>query len=186
MTSSGPPLADAHGPQGAVAGVAVRGEDHAAAAGHGFPDVLVDDGLVGRHEDAAVFAGGGEAEQVVILVDRSADGAEAVVAVGEGVGDGKRLEPAGPGRQDDPDVGDVVGRHRVKPDLQVLRVSREVVGGEYPVGHGGGPGRFPVDPFPGDRFQTCLPEPPVDLLRVPAVGILLDHAAPEYKTALAG
>ena len=60
--------------------------------------VLVDDGLVGGDVDAAVLLGGGQAEDVVVLVDGAAHGAEAVVTVGQHIGHGELLQAAGPGR----------------------------------------------------------------------------------------
>ena len=52
-------LAHAHRAERAVARVAVRAEDHAAAARHHLARVLVDDRLIRRYIDAAVFPGGG-------------------------------------------------------------------------------------------------------------------------------
>ena len=52
-------LADGHGAEGAVAGVGVGAEDHAAAAGHGLAVVGVDVCHIGGHIDAAVLVGGG-------------------------------------------------------------------------------------------------------------------------------
>ena len=76
----------------------------------------MDDALVGGHVDAAVFFGGGQAEHVVVLIDGAAHGAQAVVAVGQGVGHGETLEPGGPGLLDNAHVGDVVGDKGVKAD----------------------------------------------------------------------
>ena len=90
--------------------MAVRTEDHLAAAGHHLAGVLMDDRQMRRHEDAAVLAGRGQAEKVVVLVDGAAHGAEAVMAVGQGVGHGEALEAAGPRRLDDAHIGDVMGR----------------------------------------------------------------------------
>jgi len=50
-----PALAHAHRAQRAVAGVAVRAQDHAAGFGHRLAGVLVDDGEVRRDVDAAVL-----------------------------------------------------------------------------------------------------------------------------------
>ena len=101
-------LADAHRAERAVARVAVGAEDHPAAAGHHLARVLVDDGLIGRDVDAAVFLRGGEAEDMVVLVDRAADGAEAVMTVRHHVGHRERRQAAGPRRLDDADVSDIM------------------------------------------------------------------------------
>ena len=86
----------------------IRAQDHRAAGRHLLTRVGMDDALVGGHIDAAVFLGRGQAEDMIVLVDRAADGAEAVMAVGQRVGDGKFPHAAGPGLLDDADIGDVV------------------------------------------------------------------------------
>ena len=48
-------FADAHGADGAVAGMAVGTEQHFAAAGHHLARVLVNDCLICRYVIAAVF-----------------------------------------------------------------------------------------------------------------------------------
>ena len=107
-----------HGAQRAIAGVAVGTENHLAAAGKHFAGILMDDGHVRRYEDAAVFLRGGEAEKVVVFVDGAAHGAEAVMAVGEGVGHGKAFKTAGPGRLDDAHIGDVMGGQSIEAQAQ--------------------------------------------------------------------
>ncbi|MPM71505.1 hypothetical protein SDC9_118470 [bioreactor metagenome] len=102
-------LAHRHGPQSAVARMAVRPKDHPAAAGHFFPVVAVDHGHVGGHIGAAVLFGGGQREGVVILVDRPAHRAQAVVAVGQHIGHGEGLKAAGPRRLNDAHIGNIMG-----------------------------------------------------------------------------
>ena len=101
-------LAHAHRAQRAVARMAVGAQDHAPAAGHHLSCVLVDDRLIGRHIDAAVFLRRGQAEHVVVLIDRAAHSAEAVVAVGHHIRHWKARKTAGLGRLDNADIGDVV------------------------------------------------------------------------------
>ena len=128
-------LADRHGAQCTVAGVGVGAEDHLAAAGHGLTVVAVDVCHVGRNVDAAVFMSGGQGEFVVILVDGAADSAEAVVAVGQDVGQRELLHAGSAGRLDDADIGDVVAGHRVELQLQLVRITALVVGLQDTVGH---------------------------------------------------
>ena len=129
-------LADGHGAQRTVAGVGVRAEDHPPAAGHHFPVVAVDDGHIRRDIDAAVLVRGGEGKLVVVLVDGAAHGAEAVVTVGQSVGDRECLHTGGPGLLDDAHIGDVVGDQRIKADLQLIGGAGGVVGLKDAVGHG--------------------------------------------------
>ena len=100
--------------------MAVRAQDHSAAAGHHLPHILVDDGDVGGNVDAAVLFGCGQSEHVVVFVDGAAHGAQGIVAVGEDVGKGEGLESGGPGGLDDAYIGDVVGGHGVKADGQTI------------------------------------------------------------------
>ena len=129
-------LAHGHGAQGAVAGVGVGAQDHGAALGHLLPGIGVDDALVGGNIDAAVLLGGGQAEHVVVLVDGAAHGAQAVVTVGQGVGNGELLHAGGPGLLDDAHIGDVVGHHGVKADAQLHGVRGHVVSLQDLPGHG--------------------------------------------------
>ncbi len=120
-------LADGHGAQRAVAGVGVGAQDHLAAARELLPHILMDDGQVRRHEDAAILFGRRQAEPVVVLVDGAAHRAQAVVAVGQDVGQGELFQPRRPRRLDDAHEGDVVAGHRVKLDLEVVLVAAGVV-----------------------------------------------------------
>ena len=73
---------------------------------------------------------------MVILIDGAAYGAEAVVAVGQGVGNGKFLHAGGSGLLDDAHIGDVVGQHGIKFNFQIFRVVAGVVGLQNVPGHG--------------------------------------------------
>ena len=96
----------------------------------------MDDALIGGDVDAAVFARGGKTEDVVVLVDGAADGAETVMTVGESVGKGEFRKAAGTGGLDDADVSDVMADERVEGDAQVIHIVRAVMGGKRAVGHG--------------------------------------------------
>ena len=133
-------LAHGHRAERAVARVGVGAEDHAAAAGQLLAGVGVDDALVGGDIDAAVFLCGGQAEHVVVLVDRAAHGAQAVVTVRQRVGNRKLLHPGRARLLDDADIGDVVGHHRIEADLQMLRVAGCIVRLQDVPGHGLLPG----------------------------------------------
>ena len=120
----------------AVTGVRVGTQNHLAAAGQTLTGVLVDNGLVGGNINAAVFLCGRQAEGMVILVDGAADGAQGVVAVGHGIGDGEFLQTGGLGSLDDTHEGDIVGDQSVKLDLHLLGVFALVMGAQNGVGDG--------------------------------------------------
>ena len=79
------------------------------------------------NEDAAVLLRGRKAEDVVVLVDGTAHGAQRVVAVGEHVGQGEFRHARCARGLDDADKRDVVAGHRVEADLQRTRIARGVV-----------------------------------------------------------
>ena len=121
-------LADGHRTQRAVAGVGVGTEDHPAAAGHRLAHILMYDGDVRGHIDAAVLLRRRKAEHVVILVDGAADRAQGIVTVGQHIGERELLHPGCSRRLDDADKGNIVGRHGVEPDPQVVHVIGSIVG----------------------------------------------------------
>ena len=132
----GTALAHAHGAQRAVAGVRVGAQQHLAAARHALAHVLVDDGLMGGHIDAAVLLRRGQAKKVVVLVDGAAHRAQGVMAVGQHIGQRELLHTRGARGLDDADIGDVVGRHAVELDLELFVLTGGVVRREYGMRHG--------------------------------------------------
>ncbi len=137
--------------------MAVRTQDHAAASGHHFAHVLVNDGAMGGHEDAAVFLAGRKAENMVILVDCAAKGAKAVVAVGQHIWQGKAGQAGRPCALDDADVGDVVGGQHVKSNPDLIP-ARPGMGGKDAPGKGVVAGGLHVY-VPGcgfPRVQDCV------------------------------
>ena len=129
-------LAHAHGTDGTVTGVAVGAENHFAAAAHHFPGILVNDRLIGRNVNAAVFLCGGQTENMVIFIDGAAHGAKAVVTVGHHIGNGKFLQSGGFGGLDNAHIGNIVGNQAVKLDLHCRRVFSGIVGAKNFVSHG--------------------------------------------------
>ena len=77
---------------------------------------------------------------MVILVDGAAHGAEGVVTVGHGIGDGEFLQPGSLGRLDDADKGDVVGNERVELDAHLLGIVAHIVSAQDGIGDGLFPG----------------------------------------------
>ena len=71
---------------------------------------------------------------MVILVDGPAHGAQGIVAVGHGVGNGELFQAAGFCSLDDTHKRDVVGDKRVEPDSQFPGIRSLVVGAENGIG----------------------------------------------------
>ena len=101
-------FSDRHSAVTAITGVGIGPQDHFPAACQFFPGKLVDDRLVGRYIDTAVSAGSGKSEGVVVFVNGAAYSAQAVMTVGQGVGDRKLRHAAGTGGLDDTDISDIV------------------------------------------------------------------------------
>ena len=130
-------FADAHITERTVARVAVGTQNHIAALHHCFTHILVDNGLVSRHIDAAVLLRSRKTEHVVVFVDGTANGAQRVVAVGHGIGQGEFLETTGAGGLNDAHVGDVVRCHCVETNAHLLTLRAvHVVCAENAVGDG--------------------------------------------------
>ena len=113
--------------QRAIARVAVRAQNHAPAAGHHLAVVAVNDRHVRGHIDAAVLVRRRQRKHVVILIDRAAHRAQAVVAVGEHIRHRERLHARRARRLDDAHVRDVVAGQAVKAHAQVLHIPAFVV-----------------------------------------------------------
>ena len=103
--------------------------------GHFLAGILVDDRLIGRYVNAAVFFGSRQTEDVIVLVDCAADGAEAVVAVCHGVGKRELGHAAGAGRLDNAHVGNIVRNHRVKAKTHLGRISGHIVLAQNLIGY---------------------------------------------------
>ncbi len=110
-------LTDCHGAVCAITGVGIGADNHLAASGIPLPHIGVDHGLVGGNKLAAVFLGGRQTEHMVVLVDGAAHCAQAVMTVGEHIGQRKLLEATGTGRLDNSHIGDVVGGHGIELHL---------------------------------------------------------------------
>ena len=87
----------------------------------------MNDGLVCGHKLAAVFFGGGQAKYMVVLVDGAAHSAQAVVTVGEDIGQGESAHTGGAGRLNNAHICNVVRRHGVKGNFKSIAVSAGVV-----------------------------------------------------------
>ena len=104
------------------------------------------------HKDAAVLARGRKTKEVVVLVNGAAHGAQAVVAVGQRVGNGKFLEAAGAGRLHNANIGNVVRGHGVKADAQYVLVLAGIVRGKNTRGEAVFAGGFKVHAFGAGFF----------------------------------
>ena len=76
-------LAHRHRAERTVACMGIRAENHLSAACEHLPRELMNDCLMWRYIDTAVLFRAGQAKHVVILIDRSADRTQRVVAVGQ-------------------------------------------------------------------------------------------------------
>ena len=82
---------------------------------------------------------------MIVLVDRAADSAETVVAAGKYIGKREFVQTGGPGCLDDAHIGQIVAGDGIKLDLQILRISADVVRLQDPVRDGAFFCVFPAD-----------------------------------------
>ncbi len=130
-----PAFPDRHRAERTVSGMGIRAENHFTAACKHLPGKLMNDRLMRRHINPAVMLRAGKPEYMIVLVDRSADCAEAVVAVRKHVRHREFLQAAGTRRLNNADKGDVMGGQPVKPQLEFFHAARGVVRFQNAVGH---------------------------------------------------
>ncbi len=111
-------LADRERAERAVARVGIGTEDHFSAARRAFAHILVNDGKMRGNIISAVFFRGGKPEEVVVLIDRSAHGAERIMAVGERIRNGEFFKSACLRRLDNTDVSNIVRSQFVELQFQ--------------------------------------------------------------------
>ena len=116
--------------------MAVRSQNHLSAARQHFSGKLMDHRLMRGDIDSAVALRAGQAEHVIVLVDRAAHSARTVVAVGQHIGNRKFLQSAGPCRLNDPHKCNVMGSQLVKLNFQLFHISGRVVSRKNPISHG--------------------------------------------------
>ena len=73
---------------------------------------------------------------MVVLVDGGSYGGQAVVAVGQDVGDGEMVQAAGNGRLDDPHIGDVMAGESIELQMEVFHPAALLVGFHHLIGQG--------------------------------------------------
>ena len=105
----------------------IRPENHASALGKHFTRKLMDDRLMRRNIDPAIFLRGGQSEHVVIFIDRSADRAQRIVAVGQHIRNREPGQARRARRLDNPHIRNVMAGHFVKMNLQLFLIPGSVV-----------------------------------------------------------
>ena len=113
---------DCHGSQSAIAGMAVRTQNHLTAAGHHLPHILVNNSNMRRYEDPAVLFTGRQTEHMIILIDGTSHRTQRVMAVSQHIGQREALHPGCLCRLNNPHKGNVMTRHRIETDPQLLHV----------------------------------------------------------------
>ena len=116
-------LAGGQRSQRAVACVAVRAQDHLAAARVHFAHELMHHSLMRGQEHSAVFFRRPHGIQVIVLVAGAVVIAQGIMAAGKHKGNGKGLHAAGDGRFQHAHVGHILAYQRIKLDLQVLHAA---------------------------------------------------------------
>ena len=113
----------------------VRAEYHPAAAGHGLAVIAVDICHICRYIYTAEPVGCRKGELMVVLIYGTAYGAEAVMAVGEYIWNGKFSKPGGSRRLYHAHICDVVAREGIKPEFELFFIPAFVMGLYDGIGH---------------------------------------------------
>ena len=100
----------------------VRADDHFSAAGVHLTHKLMNHRNVRRHIDPAVFFRCRQSEHMIVIINCSSDCAERIVAAGQNIGKGEFFHSGSAGRLDNPDIGNVMGRHRIKFKFQMFHI----------------------------------------------------------------
>ena len=108
---------DSHCTKGTVTCMTVRPQNHAAAGCQHFTGKLMDDCLMWRYVNAAVFLGTCKSKHMVIFIDRAADCTKTVVAVRQYIRNREFLKSACSCSLNNTDKRNIMGCHLVELDL---------------------------------------------------------------------
>ena len=103
-------FADAHRSKGTIARMRIRAQDHLPAARHHLTVVAVNDGQAWRNIDAAVFMRSTQRKAMIILIDRSPDRTQRIVAVGQNIRHRKLRQTRSTRRLNDVHIRNVMRR----------------------------------------------------------------------------
>ena len=88
--------------------MAVRTKDHFSAAGQHFTGILMDNCLMRRNVNTAIFLGTGKSEHVVIFIDGTAYCAKGIMAVGQHIWNREFFQSGCAGCLDDTYKGNIM------------------------------------------------------------------------------
>ena len=91
--------------------------------------------LMRRNIDSTVFLRAGQAEHMIVFVNRPAYRAQTVVTIRQDIGDRKFLQSRRPCRLNDSNEGYVMGGELIEPDLKLLHIAGGIMSGQNPVCH---------------------------------------------------
>ena len=115
--------------------MAVRAENHLAAAGVAFAHILMHDRLMRRKKDRTVLFRSAHRKQMIILVAGAVGITKRVMAAGEHERYRKFLHAAGNRRFQYTHVRHILTDERIKADLQPLHIARDVMRLQHAIGH---------------------------------------------------
>ena len=120
-------LTDSHSSKGTVTCMRIGAEYHLATSRKLLTSVGVNYTLVCGNIYSAIFLSGRKTENVIVLIDSSANRAKRVVAVGHSIWNRELLKSACTCSLNDTNVCDIVGNESIKFDLELLVATRCIV-----------------------------------------------------------
>ena len=120
-------FAHGHGSQSSITGMTVRTQDHLASTSQHFPCELMNDCLMRRHIDTAVFFRTGQSKHVIIFVNSTAHCTERIMTVGQHIRNGESFQTGSSRRLDNTHKCDIVRCELIKLNLQFFHIIGSIV-----------------------------------------------------------
>ena len=120
-------LAHCHGTKGTVTCMGIGTKDHLTTLCQHLTGILVNDCLMRRNIDAAVFLSTGKTKHVIVLVDGSTYCAETVMTVCQNIWDREFFQSGCTRCLNDSDKCNIVRCQFVELDLKLLHIARGVM-----------------------------------------------------------
>ena len=154
--------------------MAVGTQYHSASPCQHFPGILVDDSLMGRYINTAVFPGTGKAKHMIVLIDRATYRTEGIVTVGQDIGHGEFFQPRCPCSLYDSHECNIVACQFIEPYFQLFHITGCIMPLQYAI----------ADCFSGPfLFCHSISRKTPDLFR--GCGRILHDAASVYQVSAA-
>ena len=129
-------LTHRHGTERTITRMGIRTQDHSAATGQHLTRELMDNSLMRRYIHTTVLLRTGKTEHVVILIDRTTNRTERIMAVRQNIRHRKLRKTRSTRRLDNTDESNIMGRQLIELDLQLVHIPGCVMVSQDPIRNG--------------------------------------------------